>query len=135
MPSLISSPGGLANIIDEEAGRAWLKSEGEWVAEAKRPDGAIVSRGGIVKWIVRGDGAVGIDAQHLPEQIGKRLRICAVGVFPYADIELAVWPEMHRAAIVVGGGAEIVEFQDNGLATRHGRIARRRKPADPVVDW
>jgi hypothetical protein len=59
--------GGLANIVDEEPGCAWLKSEGEWIAEAKRPDGAIVSSGGIVKWIVRGDGAVGIDAQHLPE--------------------------------------------------------------------
>ena len=42
---------------------------------------------------------------------------------------------MDRAAIVVGGGAEIVEFQDNGLAARHGRIARRGKPADPVVEW
>lgn len=38
-----------------------------------------------------------------------------------------------RAAIVVGGGAEIVEFQDDGLAARHGGIARRGKPADPVV--
>src|SRR5207302_6173735 len=110
-------PGGLANIIDEEAGRAWLKSEGEWIAEAKRPDGAIVPSGGIVKWIVGRDGAVGIDAQNLPEQIGKSLRVCAVSVLPYADIELAVWPEMDRAAIVVGSGAEIVEFQDNSLAT------------------
>jgi len=42
---------------------------------------------------------------------------------------------MDRAAIVVGGGAEIVEFQDNGLAARHGGIARRGKPADPVADW
>ena len=42
---------------------------------------------------------------------------------------------MDRTAIVVGGGAEIVEFQDNGLAARHGRIARRGKPADPVVEW
>src|SRR5438105_2742478 len=128
-------PGGLANIIDEEASRAWLKSEGEGIAQAKRPDGAIVSRGGIVKWIVGGDGAVGIDAQYLPEQIGKSLRICAVGVLPYADIKLAVSPEMDRTAIVVGSGAEIVEFQDNGLATRNGGIARRGKPADPAVDW
>ncbi len=42
---------------------------------------------------------------------------------------------MDRAAIVVGGGAEIVEFQDNGLAARHGGIARRGKPAYPVADW
>jgi len=42
---------------------------------------------------------------------------------------------MDRTAIVVGGGAEIVEFQDNGLAARHGGIARRGKPADPVVEW
>jgi len=60
-------PGGLANIVDEEPGCVWLKSEGERIAEAKRPDGAIVSSGGIVKWIVRGDGAVSIDAQHLRE--------------------------------------------------------------------
>src|SRR4029077_13119288 len=40
-------PGGLANIIDEEAGRARLKSEREWVAKAKRPDRAIISARGI----------------------------------------------------------------------------------------
>src|SRR6266480_5292590 len=40
---------------------------------------------------------------------------------------------MDRAAIVVGGRAEIVEFQDNGLAARCRGIARRGKPADPVV--
>ncbi len=34
---------------------------------------------------------------------------------------------------MVGGGAEIVEFQDDGLAARYGGIARRGKPADPVV--
>jgi len=41
---------------------------------------------------------------------------------------------MDRAAIVVGGRAEIVEFQDNGLAARCSGFARRGKPTDPVVD-
>ena len=36
---------------------------------------------------------------------------------------------------MVGGGAEIVEFQDNGVAARGSGIAGRGKPADPVVDW
>ena len=60
-------PGRLANIIDKQAGRARLKSEGERIAEAKRPDRAIVSSRGIVERVVGGNGAVGIDAQHLPE--------------------------------------------------------------------
>jgi hypothetical protein len=42
---------------------------------------------------------------------------------------------MDRATIVVGGRAEIVEFQNNGLAARCSGIAGRGKPADPVVDW
>src|SRR6266496_2136478 len=125
--------GRFADIVDKQASCAWLKSEGKRVAEAKRPDRAIVSRGSIVERVVGRDGTVGIDAQHLPEQVGKSLRVCAVGVFPYADVELAVPAEMDGAAIVVGGRAEVVEFQDNGLAARCRGIARRGKPADPVV--
>src|SRR5205823_7409127 len=68
-------PGRLTNIIDEQAGRAWLKSEGKRVAEAKRPDRSIASSGAIVERVVSRDGAVGIDAQHLSEQIGQSLRI------------------------------------------------------------
>ena len=81
--------GRLADIVNEEAARAWLKRKGERVAEAKRPDRAIVSGRAVVKGVVGRDGAVGIDAQHLPEQIRKSLRVCAVGVLPNADVELA----------------------------------------------
>ena len=42
---------------------------------------------------------------------------------------------MDRTAVVVGGGAQIVEFQDNDVTARCGDVARRSKPADPVVDW
>src|SRR5438132_10468196 len=58
-----------------------------------------------------------------------------MGVLPDADVELAVWPKMDRTAVVVGGGAQIVEFQDNDVTARCGDVARRSKPADPVVDW
>ena len=40
---------------------------------------------------------------------------------------------MERAAIVIGGRAEVVEFQDNGFAARCGGVARRGVTADPVV--
>ena len=63
------------------------------------------------------------------------MRVCAVGVLPYADVELAVWAEMDRAAIVVGGGAEVVEIQDNDFAARCSGIAGRGKPANSVVNW
>src|SRR5207237_7696449 len=66
-------PGRLANIIDEHAGRAWLKGEGKRVAQSKRPDRAIASRRGSVDWVSGRDAAIGIDAQHLPEQVGKSL--------------------------------------------------------------
>src|SRR6266487_4688454 len=62
-------------------------------------------------------------------------RVCAVGVFPYANVELAVRAEMGGAAIVVGGRAKVVEFQDNGFAARCRSVAGRGKPADPIVDW
>src|SRR6266487_6677717 len=66
--------GRFADIVDKQASCAWLKSEGKRVAEAKRPDRAIASRGSIVERVVGRDGTVGIDAQHLPEQVGKSLR-------------------------------------------------------------
>src|SRR5437762_11868585 len=42
---------------------------------------------------------------------------------------------MDRAAIVVGGGAEVVEIQDNDFAARCSGIAGRGKPANSVVNW
>src|SRR5438105_826351 len=128
-------PGRLADIIDEHAGCAWLKSESERIAKAKHPDRAIISSRGIVERIVGRDGAIGIDPQHLPEQVGKSLRVSAVGVLPDADVELAIRAEMECAAIVIGGRSKIVEFQDNSLAARCRSVARCRKSADPVVDW
>ena len=65
--------GRLADIVDEHAGRASLKGEGKRVAKAKRPDRSILSGRGIVERVIGRDGTVGIDAQHLAEQVGKDL--------------------------------------------------------------
>src|SRR6266576_573709 len=40
---------------------------------------------------------------------------------------------MDRAAIMVGGGAEVVEIQDNDFAARCGGVTRRGITADPIM--
>ena len=58
------------------------------------------------KWVIAGDGAVGIDTQNLAGAIGEQLRIRGVGVFTDAGIELAVGAEFDGAAIMIGGAGK-----------------------------
>ena len=127
-------PGRLANIVDEQASCAWLKAKGKRIAETECPDRAIVPARGIVERIVGWDGAVGVDPQYLPEQVGKSLCVCAVGVLAHADVKLSIRSEMETASVVIGGAAKVVEVQDNYFTARCGDIAGRGKSADPIVD-
>ena len=53
----------------------------------------------------------------LPRQVAQRLGVGGVGVLPDGDVELAVRAEMHRAAVVVGGAAQVVQFKDDRFAS------------------
>src|SRR6266404_5748869 len=66
-------PAALADDVNEDAAGPWLHAERERVAQTQGPDGPVVPRGGRVKGVVRGNGAVGVDAQHLAEEIRQRL--------------------------------------------------------------
>ena len=84
--------------------------------------------------VVGRDGAVTVDAQHLAEQVAQGLCVTAVGVVADGDVELAVGPEVDGAAVMVRGRAEVVQFQDDRLASRHRHVAIRGESADAVVD-
>ena len=111
-----------------------MKAKGKRIAETECPDRTIVPARGIVEGIIRRDRAVGIDAQDFSEQVGKSLRVCAVGVLADADVELSVRSEMETASIVIGGAAKVVEIQDNYFTAGCGEIAGYGKSADPIVD-
>ena len=59
------------------------------------------------------NGAVAIDAEHFAKQVVQRLGVRAVGVVAHGDVQLPVRSraEVNRAAVVVAGGAEAVQFQ------------------------
>ena len=57
-----------------------------------------------------------------------------VAFSPAAMIQLPVGPEVDRAAIVVGGAAQIVEVQEYHLTPGQRRVAAGGEPADTVVD-
>ena len=113
---------------------AGLEGEGEGVAQAEGPDGAVVAGGLVEERVVGGDRAVRVDAQDLAEEVGQRLGVGAVGVLADGDVELAVGAEVQGAAVVVGGAAEVVEVEEDGLAAGHGHVAVGGEAADAVVD-
>src|SRR5204862_3367265 len=97
-----------------------------------------------VDLIVGGDRAIGIDAEHLAQAVGQGLGVGAVGVLADGDVELVVGAEVHGAAVVVGGAAEVVQVHQHRLAARDGGVAGavdvgvgvgvdRGEAADPVV--
>src|SRR5437016_6196913 len=71
-------PGTLPDVVDEHATGAALETEGEGIAQAERPDRAIVTGRGGEERIARRDRSGGVDAQDLAEQVGESLRVRAV---------------------------------------------------------
>ena len=127
-------PRAFAHVVDEQSAGARLESEGERVAQAQRPDRAVGTGRHAKERIVGWDTAVGVYAKHFSEQIGKSLRVCAIGVLAHADVKPSIRAEMETASIVIGGAAKVVEIQDNYFTAGCGEIAGYGKSADPIVD-
>jgi hypothetical protein len=87
MPVVDLLPCNLADIIDEHPAGPWLKGKGEGIAQAERPDRAVVAGRREVERVVGRDAAIGIDAQHLAQKIGKRLRVRPVRILADRDVD------------------------------------------------
>ena len=111
-----------------------LERERERVAQPERPDRPVLAGRGCEERVVGRDRAVGVDAQDLAEQVRQRLRVAPFAFSPTRDVQLAVGPEVQRAAVVVGRTAEVVQIEEDRLAARHRDVAVRRESADAVVD-
>ena len=126
-------PGVLADIVDEHRPRQRLKRERERIAQPERPDGAVRSDGRVHERIVRGDGSIRVDPQHLPESVRQGLGVGRHRVLADRDVQLAVGAEVNGAAIVIGG-AERFQVEQNNLAAGDRDIPIGGEPADAVVD-
>src|SRR5262249_5143440 len=112
-------PGVLPNVVDEEPARTRLESRSERIAQAERPD--YVANGIVtaVERVICGCAAVGVEAQDLTEARRQPLgalvlrRERVVVVIADAEVEASVRTEVQRAAIVIGGCAEIFEIEDD----------------------
>ena len=70
----------------------------------------------------------------LPSEVRQCLGVLPVGVVADGDVELAVAAEVDRAAVVVGGGAEVGRSSEHHARCRgRRRRRRRREAAEPVV--
>ena len=101
----------LADITDEQITVEPVEAEAPRVAETVDPD--LVKRIAVTdKWIIRRDrigvSCVDINTQDLAEQCIEALAV-VVGVLdtasiPGRDVEVAIWPEVEVATVVVRGG-------------------------------
>ena len=66
-------PSVLSDIVNEHPANARLNREGERIAQAQRPDGAVGARSRVVERIIRRDRAVRVDAQDFAEPVVERL--------------------------------------------------------------
>jgi hypothetical protein len=128
----------LTNVVDKHASGSRLKREREWIAQTDGPNRAVRagSRPGDSRkrsGIILRNGAVGIDAQNFSQTIAQRLRVRAVSIVTDTSVQLAVWPKMDRATIVIGGVAQVVEIDQDELAVRRGDIPVRPKPTYAVM--
>ena len=57
-----------------------------------------------------------------------------VRVLADGGVELAVWSECERTAIVIGGATQSVEVEQNLFAAGRGNVAVGGKPADSIVN-
>ena len=96
----------LPHIVDEQpSGR--LERERERIAKAERPDRAVHARCCVEEWVVGRDRSIRVEAQHLTQEVAQRLCVGRVRVLTDRDVELSVQTKVDRAAIVVGGGAQV----------------------------
>src|SRR4051794_11307290 len=63
-------PSVLADVVNKQASRPRLECEGEGIAQAQRPDCAIVSGRGVEERIVAGNGAVRVNPKYFSKKIG-----------------------------------------------------------------
>ena len=122
-----------ADVVDEHQPAARLKREGERIAQAQRPDGAVLARGRREKRIVRRDRAVGIKAQDFPQHRLHGGRVGGTQVVADGDEELPVRTEMQRAGVVLGRFTERGEILQHHFAARQREVAARGEAADAVV--
>ena len=133
-------PGVLADVVDEDFPGTGLHAEGERVSQAERVDGTVDPGGRAgdaleMRGVVRGNGAIGIDAEDFAAEAVEVLGRGAVDVIAGGDVELAVLAEVHRAAVVgvgTGGGGDGIEIEKDCLTRRIGGVARGSEPADAV---
>ena len=112
-PAVVAAGGGdinffkniRADIVDVERANGGIERELKRIAKAVGVNFAPGSADAD-KWVIAGDGAVGIDTQNLAEAIGEQLRIRGVGVFTDAGLELAVGAEFVGAATMIGGAGK-----------------------------
>ena len=152
-------PGVLAHVVDEDRPGAGLDRERVRVAQAEgvdelidaggRPHERVVGRDQVPDRgvVARRDAAVeraDVDAELLAQEVGEGLRD-PVGVPPLGEglhvvagvgVEHAVEAEVDRAAVVVGGRAQVVPVEDRGFV-REDRLLRvgvvDGEPAELVV--
>src|SRR5262249_39621293 len=94
-----------ADIVDEKATSSRLHGEGERVPQAECPDRAIFPSRLVDERIVGGNGAVGIEAEQLPQERVQVLCGLAGGLFADGDVEFSVRAEVKSAALVPGRDA------------------------------
>src|SRR5215208_396481 len=111
-----------ADVVDEHLALVGLNGKAERVAKPERPDGAVCACSPLVEGIVAGNGAVLVDAQHLPLQAAQGLGVLAPGVLTHSHIELAILTKVYSPSVVVCGTAEVVEPEDELLSATDGSI-------------
>ena len=68
-------PGVLTNVVYEDPAAAGLEVKRERISETQCPDRAVVPGRGVEERIVGRNRSVGVDSQHLAQQIAKCLRV------------------------------------------------------------
>src|SRR5262249_53205210 len=126
------------HVADKNPPGLWLDREGERVAQAERPDGAVLTPGRGGEGVILGDGAVGVDPQELAQQRVELLRWCPGRQLAHRDVELAVTPEVNRSPLVSGRDRAIrlvliVALEEDPLAAIDGYVAAGSQAADPMM--
>ena len=111
-----------------------LKCKREGVSKSERPDRPVLSSRLVVKRIVDRDITVGINAENLSEQIRERLRVSAIRILAYRDVQLSIRTKVNRSTIMVRRTTEVVQIEENRLAAVNNDVAIRSEPGDTSVN-